>query len=171
MHPMHRIPWAGPAVEAGIDAGPTAQHPRPGIDDAVGGDEGLRRRVRRHVHQPDVEVLHVGDVAVAVRGASALQQQHPVPVRQRRRQRAPRGAAADDDVVVRRRAPRGVAAGLVEGREVPQAECFFLACDRGRAVALLPLCYACVILRFFFLPAVSVSYVMNSFILSGFFLE
>lgn len=128
MHPMYCIPWAGPAVEAGIDAGATAQHPRPGIDDTIGGDEGLRRWVRRHIHQPNVEVLHVWDVAVAVRGASPLQQQHLVLERQRRRQWAAGSAPTNDDVVVCRRAPRGVAAGLADRREVLQGE-LLLACN------------------------------------------
>ena len=77
-----------------------------------------------------MEVLHVGDVAVAIRGASSLQQQHLVLERQRRRQWATGGASTDDNVVVRRRAPRGVAAGLPERREVLQGELLLAYKDR-----------------------------------------
>ena len=77
-----------------------------------------------------MEVLHVGDVAVAIRGASSLQQQHLVLEGQRRRQWATGGASTDDNVVVRRRAPRAVAAGLPERREVLQGELLLAYKDR-----------------------------------------
>jgi hypothetical protein len=75
-----------------------------------------------------VEVLQVGDVAVAIRRASPLQQEHLVLLRQRRRQRAAGSAPAYDNVVVARLAARAEGAGLLKGREILQVE-MFLACE------------------------------------------
>lgn len=93
------LPLTGSGVEAGVDAGAAAQHPRPSVDDAVGGNEGLRRSRRGGVREADVEVLHVRDVGVAVRGTAPLQHQHAVVPREGGRQGAPAGSAANNYVV------------------------------------------------------------------------
>lgn len=91
---------AGPRVEPGVEAAAPAQHPGPRVHHAVLGHEPLRGRRRGRVRQRVREVLLVGHVAG--REAPALQEQHARVLRQRRRQRAPRRAAADHDVVVLR---------------------------------------------------------------------
>lgn len=54
--------------------------------------------------------------------STPLQHEHLVLERQCRRQGAPGGASADDNVVVPVVAHRGEAARLLEGREIPQRE-------------------------------------------------
>jgi hypothetical protein len=91
---------AGTRVEPGVQAAPAAQHPGARVQHAVLRDEPLRGRRQRRVRQRVREVRLARHVAVGE--PAALQEQHARVLRQRRRQRAPRRAAADHDVVVAR---------------------------------------------------------------------
>lgn len=94
------VPWASSSVEAGVDAGAAAKNSRPGIKDAVGGDEHLWGGGRRGVGQGDVEVLHERHVRVCEGHATPLQQQNTEALRQRRRQWAARRAAAHYYIII-----------------------------------------------------------------------
>ncbi|GER52378.1 crooked neck protein [Striga asiatica] len=111
------VPRACPGVKPRIDAGPSAENPSPRIEDAVGGDEHLRRRRRRDVGQRDVEVLHERHVRVRERGPAPLQQQDGVVPRQRGRERATRRPPAHYYVVVGRFSAVGRGGGGRRGRE------------------------------------------------------
>ncbi|OAY69055.1 hypothetical protein ACMD2_11986 [Ananas comosus] len=91
---------AGAGVEAGVEAAAAAEDAGAGVDDAVLGDEALRGGGGGGVGEGVGEEGGVGDVAVAVGGGAALEEEHCRALREGGSDRAPRGAAADDDVVV-----------------------------------------------------------------------
>lgn len=91
---------AGASVEAGVEGGGAAKDAGSGVDDAVLGDEALGGGGRGGVGEREAEGGQVGDVRVAVRGATAFQQQYPVLLGQCGCQRAPRGTPSYYDVVV-----------------------------------------------------------------------
>lgn len=72
---IHDSPWASSGVVAGIDAGAATENPSSGVEDPVGGEEGLGWGLGGGVGEVHVEVLHVGDAGVAVRGASPFQEE------------------------------------------------------------------------------------------------
>lgn len=67
---------AGSCVEASIDASASSQNSGSGIDDPISGNEWLRGWFGGGVRKRYVEVLQVGDIQIAIGGATPLQHQN-----------------------------------------------------------------------------------------------
>lgn len=95
----------GAAIESGVDGAAAAENAATSIGDTVLRGEGLRRGVdvggvcvgAQEIAQ---EPFLVHQVGLSLPNASTFEEKHSEPLRQRRRQRTPRRAATDNDVVV-----------------------------------------------------------------------